>query len=224
MFKMTHKRKAISTVLTTMIIVVASVVLATGVVLFGTSTFQSKANNQALTTTGIQLWIDKTGNSGWAWGAADIRNSGDKVLSVDQLMVHGQAVPYQNWYADTNQTQVTVSNFQWALNYTSMIVSPNSPNGALNNGTAGNQGVGTPNGCSNTSGTLIMQLGSHTQNPTLCLTSQNGPVSLYPGQRAIIYFKVQQNLLSSLDASSPVSIALYAGQTGSPIEVTAAAR
>jgi len=217
-----HKRKAISTVLTTMIIVVASVVLATGVVLYGTSTFQNKANNQAITTTGIQLWIDKTGSSGWAWGAADIRNSGDKILSIDQLQVHGQAVPYQNWYADTNQTRVTVNNFQWALNYTSMQVSPNSPNGELNNGTS--QGVGAPSGCTNTSGTLIMQLGSHTQNPTLCLTSQNGPVSLYPGQRAIIYFKVQQNLLTALDASSPVNIALYAGQTGSPVAVTAAAR
>jgi len=217
-----HKRKAISTVLTTMIIVVASVVLATGVVLYGTSTFQNKANNQALTTTGIQLWIDKTGSSGWAWGAADFRNSGDKILSVDQLMVHGQAVPFQNWYADTNQTRVTVSNLQWALNYTSMKVSPNSPNGELNNGTA--VGVAAPNGCTNTSGKLIMQLGSVSQNPTLCLTSQNGPVSLYPGQRGIVYFKVQQNLLTSLDASSPVSIALYAGQSGSPIEVTAAAR
>ena len=221
MLTKTHKRKAISTVLTTMIILVASVVLATGVILFGTSTFQSKANNQALTTTGTQLWIDKTGNSGWAWGAADVRNSGDKIFSIDQLMVHGQAVPYQNWYADTNQTQVTVSNFQWALNYTSMIVSPNSPDGQLQNGTS--QGVGIPNGCTN-AGHLIVQLGSHTQNPTLCLTPQNGPISLFPGQRGIIYFKVQQGLLTSLDASSPVSIALYAGQTGSPIEVTAAAR
>src|SRR5207249_5228557 len=93
MLRKMHKRKAISTVLTTMIIVVASVVLATGVVLYGTSTFQNKANNQALTTTGIQMWIDKTGSSGWAWGAADFRNSGDKILSVDQLTVHGQAVP-----------------------------------------------------------------------------------------------------------------------------------
>ncbi len=216
MFTMTKKRKAISTVLTTMIIVVASVVLATGVIIFGTSTFQNKANNQALTTTGTQIWIDKTGNSGWAWGAAALRNSGDKIFSIDQIQVHGQAMPYQNWYADTNQTRVTVNNYQWELNFTSI----NGGTGAMANGT----GVGAPSGCSSSPGPLIMQLGSHSQNPTLCLTQQNGPLSLYPGQRAIVYFKVQQNLLTSLDASSPVSIAIYAGQTGSPVEVTAAAR
>ncbi|HET6457836.1 MAG TPA: hypothetical protein VFG24_03025, partial [Nitrosopumilaceae archaeon] len=85
MFPRTKNRKAISTVLTTMIILVASVVLATGVVLYGTSLFQTNASSESIVTTGTQVWVDSTSNSGWSWGAFDVRNSGDKLLSVDQI-------------------------------------------------------------------------------------------------------------------------------------------
>src|SRR5713226_6615630 len=111
MFPRTKNRKAISTVLTTMIILVASLVLGTGVVLYGTSLFQTNASQEATTVTGTQVWVDSTGSSGWAWGAADVRNSGDKLLSIDQILIRGQQVPYASWYADTNATQVTTSNF-----------------------------------------------------------------------------------------------------------------
>ena len=222
MFPRTNKRKAISTVLTTMIILVASVVLGTGVVLYGTSLFQTNANSEAIATTGTQLWVDSTGNSGWAWGAADVRNSGDKLLSVDAINIRGQAIPFANWYADTNTVRVTTGNYQSSLNYTSMIVSPASSNGALKNGTA--VGTGTPAGCTAGAGTLIMQLGSASQNPTLCLTQQSGPISLAPGAKAIVYFKVPQNLLTSVDAGSASSVAIYAGKVGSPVTVTTAAK
>jgi len=217
MFPRAKNRRAISTVLTTMIIVVASVVLATGVILYGTSLFQTNASSESISTTGTQLWLDSKGSSGWAWGAFAVRNNGDKMLSIDQIQIRGQAVPFLNWYADTNATRVTNGNFQSAMNYTSMITSPNSPNGALNNGTA--IGVAIPNGCTNTSGTLIIQLSS--TKPTLCMTQRNGPVSLAPGEKAIIYFKVQQYLLTSVDASSSNSVAVYAGKVGSPVSVTA---
>ncbi|MDE1844436.1 MAG: hypothetical protein KGI10_03815 [Thaumarchaeota archaeon] len=224
MFPRTQKRKAISTVLTTLIILVASVVLGTGVVLYGTSLFQTGAQSESIATTGTTVWVDSTGSSGWAWGAADVRNSGDKLLSVDNIQIRGQQVPYANWYADTNSTRVTSGNFQSALNYTSMIVSPNSPNGALKNGTT----VGiSSSGCAQASNYLIMQLGSSagsSPNPVLCLKQQSGPVSLAPGAKAIIYYKIPQNLLTSVDAGSSASVALYAGKVGSPITVTIAAK
>ncbi len=222
MFTWSHKRKAISTVLVTMIILVASVVLATGVVLYGTSLFQSKATSETITTTGTQVWLDSTGKSGWAWGAAAVRNAGDKILSVDQILIRGQTVPYANWYVDTNATQVTVSNFQSALVYTSMKISPNSPDGQLTNGTDFNVAWTAPGGCTLGTGNLILKLTS--TNPTLCLSQRSGPVSLAPGDRAIIYFKVTQNLLTSLDASGQNTVAFYAGKSGSPVEVTAQAK
>ncbi len=218
MFMWSHKRKAISTVLVTMIILVASVVLATGVVLYGTSLSQSKATSETISTTGTQIWLDSSGNSGWAWGAADVRNAGDKILSVDQILIRGQTIPFANWYADTNASQVTVINFQSALVYTSMKTPLNSPDGQLTNGTDFNVAWTTPGGCTLT-GNLILKLTS--TNPTLCLSQRNGPLSLAPGDRAIIYFKTPHNLLTSVDASTPVTISIYAGKAGSPVEVTA---
>ena len=224
MLPRTKNRKAISTVLTTMIILVASVVLATGIVLYGTSLFQTNANSEAIITTGTQLWIDSSGNSGWAWGAFGVRNTGDKMLSIDQIQIRGQAIPYGNWYANSSST-ITPSIFQSAMNYTSMITLTNSPDGALKNGTT----VGVPlsfmsgqcnaGGANQYSGKLGMMLGSSSNS--ICLTKQNGPVSLAPGQKAIIYFKVTQNLLTSVDASSINSVAVYAGKVGSPVSVTA---
>ena len=226
MFPRTQRRKAISTVLTTLIILVASVVLGTGVVLYGTSLFQTGAQSQAIATTGTTVWIDTTGGSGWAWGAADVRNNGDKLLSIDSIQVRGQQIPFANWYANSTNAAISNSVFQSSLNYTSMIVSPNSPNGALTNGTA----VGVPTTFVNSQcvggglNKLILMLGSTSQNQFLCLSQQNGPVSLAPGQKAIIYFEIPQRLLTSVDAGSSASVALYAGKVGSPITVTVIAK
>ncbi|MBI3623637.1 hypothetical protein HY212_06190 [Candidatus Pacearchaeota archaeon] len=222
MLQKIHKRKAISTVLTTLIILVASVVLGTGVVLYGTSLFQTNAQSSSVTTTGTQVWVDSTQNSGWAWGAADVRNSGDKLLSVDSIQLRGQQIPFANWYADKNATQVTTGNLQSALNYTQLF---NKNNGAIMNGSAviagfTTQGVGTPSGCANTKGFLIIQLGSAANNKPLCLQQQAGPVSLAPGEKAIIYFEVPKDLLTAVDAGSSASVALYAGQVGSPVTIT----
>jgi hypothetical protein len=223
MFPRTKNRKAISTVLTTMIILVASVVLGTGVVLYGTSLFQTNANTAAISTTGTQVWVDSTNSTGWAWGAADVRNSGGTLLSVDQIQIRGQQVPFANWYADTDTVnRVTTTNYQAALIYTGLIAKVGST-GSLLNGTA--KGFTAPLGnCANqnAAGTLLMQLA--TGSPTLCLTQQSGPVSLAPGAKAIIYFKVQQNLLTSVDAGSASSVAVYAGKVGAPVSVTVQAK
>ncbi|TLX96035.1 MAG: hypothetical protein E6K91_01135 [Thaumarchaeota archaeon] len=212
MFKKTYKRKAISTVLTTMIIVVASVVLATGVVLFGTSTFQNKAQGESLATTGTQVWADSA-NSGWAWGAFDVRNIGDKMVSIDVIELRGQAMPYGNWYYDHNQTEVTITNFQQKLNYTGIIVG-GSLDGMMKNYTGAAPACATP-------ATLCVNLiGTSATNQVLHLKQASGPISLSPGERAIVYFQVTKNLLSAIDASTTSSVAVYAHNVGSPVVVT----
>jgi hypothetical protein len=225
MFQRTKNRKAISTVLTTMIILVASVVLGTGVVLYGTSLFQTNAQSQAIATTGTQIWVDSTLSSGWAWGAADVRNSGDKLLSIDAINIRGQAIPFANWYANSSST-ITTTQFQSTLLYTKMI-NPNT--GVLDNGTTyglsiGNQAGWTMTSCPNGSGQnkmiILLAIG---QSPT-CFNQQSGPVSLAPGQKAIIYFKVPTGLLTSVDAGSSASVSIYAGKVGAPVTVTVAAK
>ena len=232
MFPRTKNRKAISTVLTTLIILVASVVLGTGVVLYGTSLFQTNAQSQAISAQGNQVWVDTSKSSGFAWGAAAIRNSGDKLLSVDTISIRGTNVPFSNWYADADTGRVTTANFQSAMNYTSIL---NTANGALNNGTAvGDAVTVNPTTCLKSDGTsgvaggtgvLVLQLSSASATkPTLCMSQQSGPISLQPGAKAIVYFKVPQNVLTSVDAGASSSVAIYAGQVGSPVTVTIAAK
>ena len=89
-----NNRRAISTVLTTIIILVASVVLGSGVVVYGTSLFQGGTQQEAIAVQGTQLWVSATDSNGIAWGAAAVRNSGDKILSVDKVEVRGTTIPF----------------------------------------------------------------------------------------------------------------------------------
>ncbi len=51
------KKRAISTVLTTVIILVSSVVLGSGVVLYGTSLFQGNTQTVAITVGEVKVWV-----------------------------------------------------------------------------------------------------------------------------------------------------------------------
>src|SRR2546427_2257360 len=129
MFPRTHKRKAISTVLTTMIILVASVVLGTGVVIYGTSLFQTGAQSESISTQGVKMWVNSTSANGIAWGAAAVRNTGDKLESIDTIKIRGVATPYSSWYyANTTNS---LSNIQ-----DQFIYGVNDQNGILKSSTA----------------------------------------------------------------------------------------
>lgn len=207
----TIKRKGISTVLTTMIILVASVVLGTGVVIYGTSLFQTGAQQQAISTQGVLMWVNATDSTGLAWGAAGVRNSGDKLLSVDQIMVRGAALPFTNWYVDKNQTRVSTDNFQ------SQFIHTGTQGGQLRNSTI------TTSAClSANPGPLKLDFDGAGTKATLCLTKATGPTSLNPGERLIVYFRVPAGIISPVDAGASTSVSIFAGQAGAPISVTVA--
>ena len=211
MFPRTKNRKAISAVLTTLIILVASVVLGTGVVLYGTSLFQTGAQSSGIAVQGVHVWVNATSNPTYTWGAAEIRNSADKILSVDQISVRGTQIPFASWYYDSNTARVTAANFQSQLNYTQTT----TPGGMMRTyvGTGSNTcTVGTYSFAINEYGTNV--------NPTLCFGQASGPISLKPGDRAIVYFQVPNGVLSTVDAGSQSSVAIYAGSVGAPQSVT----
>ena len=207
------KRRGISTVLTTVIILVASVVLGSGVVLYGTSLFQTVAQEQSIDVEGIQIWVNATDPLGDAWGAAGVRNNGDQNLAVDTIGVKGSTVPFANWYVDRDQTRVTVENFQSTF---------------LHEGTGG---VGTlmndsPEVTTACAASVVTQLeidldaGVTNPNdtlPTLCLQKGSGPVGLKPGERAIIYFQIPQEKVTTLDAGSSTTLKIFAGEAGAPL-------
>lgn len=221
MFLRTKNRKAISAVLTTLIILVASVVLGTGVVLYGTSLFQTGAQSSGIAVQGSHVWINATSGMSktFVWGAAEIRNSGDKILSVDQINVRGTQVPFASWYYDSNQTAVTAANFQSQLIYTGTANSADQltvPQGLMKSSASAQ-----PTGCgSPTTQFYINEFGLGSNNPTMCFTQASGPISLKPGDRAIVYFQVPTGILSTVDAGSQSSVAIYAGNVGAPQSIT----
>src|SRR5437660_8185455 len=93
-------RKAISTVLTTIIILVASIVIGTGVVVYSTSLFQSGGSQQAIQVQGLKAWVSSNFTAGYSWGAFAVKNTGDKLVSINSITIRGVAVPYVNMYSD----------------------------------------------------------------------------------------------------------------------------
>jgi len=200
------KRKGISTVLTTVIILVASVVLGSGVVLYGTSLFQTVAQQENIEVQGIQIWVNATDPLGDSWGAAAIRNNGDQVLAVDTISIKGANVPFANWYVDTNQTRVTTENFQYTFVH----------EGTDGAGTMMNNSPVVTTACS-PAADLEIDLDAAGSLPTLCLDQASGPVGLNPGERAIVYFQVPTGKVTTLDAGAATTLKIFAGEAGAPL-------
>ena len=224
MFLRTKNRKAISAVLTTLIILVASVVLGTGVVLYGTSLFQTGAQSSGIATQGVHVWVNATSGTSqtYVWGAAEIRNSGDKILSVDQINVRGNQVPFSKWYYDSDPTRVTASNFQSQLNYTGTDLTGVGSPGLMRTYIGPNQFDVAMNvaGCPATATFAINEFAGAAGSKNLCFSQASGPISLKPGDKAIVYFQVPTGILSTVDAGSQSSVAIYAGSVGAPQSVT----
>jgi len=191
------KKRAISTVLTTVIILVSSVVLGSGVVLYGTSLFQSGTQQESISVSGIKLWVNSDG-LGNAWGAAGIRNTGDKVLSVDKIQIRGTDIPFAQWYPDT---VVTASLFSQALNHTGWVGGGMLASG----GCTGGERINIDNGAGD-----------------ICGGAASGPIALIPGQSAIVYFQLSNGTLTSLDSGINTSVNIFAGKAGAPQSVTVA--
>jgi hypothetical protein len=144
----------------------------------------------------IKLWVHTSDPVGLAWGAAGIRNTGDKVLSVDKIQIRGESVPFGQWYPDTD---VTASLFSQTLNHTGWLGGGLTPTGTCSSG----ERVNIDNGAGN-----------------ICGGVASGPVALTPGQSAIIYFQIDNGTLSSLDPGVSTSVNIFAGKAGSPQSIT----
>ena len=220
MFPRTSNRKAISVVLTTMIILVASVVLGTGVVIYGTSLFQTGAQQEEISTQGIKVWVASANQTfPTGWGAAGVRNSGDKIISVDNILVRGATVPFSSWYVDANQTRVSAENYQSQFNSTGLdsnsdMRDSRDAGGLISNACAAD--------IANDYTTLEIDQDGAGSKDTLCLVQLSGPQSLTTGQRMVVYFKMPYGVLSSIDSGSTISVSIFAGKTGAPTSVTVA--
>ena len=183
-----------------------SVILASGVVLYGTTLFQGGAQQEAITVSGIKMWVHGTAGDGLAWGAFAVRNSGDKVLSVDRIAVRGTDIPFEQWYADNNVTSVVI---QQAMIFPQW------------NGTGGMLAWSDPDGDCITDATAVrIDLDGVGGEIAVCADPAAGPIGLDPGQASIIYFKLTNGTVSTVDGGVQTSVSVFAGKSGAPQSIS----
>ncbi|MFQ5573239.1 MAG: hypothetical protein ACE5EJ_03200, partial [Nitrosopumilaceae archaeon] len=49
-----------------------------------------------------------------------------------------------------------------------------------------------------------------------CMNPAAGPIGLDPGQAAVIYFRLANGTVSSVDGGAQTSVSVFAGKTGAP--------
>lgn len=105
------QRRGIGTVITTLIILIASVVLGAGVIFFGGSLFQTNTQNEAIQVSNTHIWVSSNGTSSVAGFV--VQNTGGKVVAIQDITIRGQSVPMSSWYY--NSADASAANVQRAL-------------------------------------------------------------------------------------------------------------
>jgi len=99
-------RKALSTVVTTLIILVVSVLLATVVTFYAINVTTTRVQEESLYLAKEHVWYNTTGD--WAEAAIVIVNTGGKDIVLDKITVRGQESPWANvYYWRTNTETIT---------------------------------------------------------------------------------------------------------------------
>lgn len=197
-----RRRLGISTVITTIIILVASVVLAAGVVLYATSLFQTGTLTESISITGVKVYVHATDDAGLAWGAFGVRNSGDKILSLDKISIRGNDIGFSSWFS--NKT-VETATFDSVYKFPGWVLNPTDPNGTMIKETV-------------TCGSATVQIALG--GAGFCANAQEGPLSLGLGEKAVVYFQLSNGTLTELDSGVTTNVNIFAGKAGAPLAVS----
>lgn len=111
-------KKGLSTVVTTLIILVVSVLLASVVTFYAVNVATTRVQEESLLLTKQHIWYNATGD--WSVGALAILNTGGRDVVIDKISVRGQECQWTEVYywktkdvtitADLNVTSVPVAN------------------------------------------------------------------------------------------------------------------
>ncbi len=96
-------RKGLSTVVTTLIILVVSVLLATVVTFYAINVTTTRVQEENLRITKAHIWV----NSTVAQAAFVISNIGGRDTLIDKIQVRGQDIPWNASAVSYNRTTVT---------------------------------------------------------------------------------------------------------------------
>ena len=116
--KLLENKRALSTVVTTLMILVVSVLLATVVTFYAINVTTTRVQEESLYLSKVHVWYNTTGS--WAQGAIVIVNTGGKDVVIDKITARGQSSNWSDVYYWRTNT-VTVSN--------DLVVTPTEING-----------------------------------------------------------------------------------------------
>jgi len=190
------KKRAVTALITTVLILVASVALGSGVVFFGVTLFQHGSEQEQLSVYNPKIWVHSQNQDGLSWGAAAIRNTGGTSLGIDLILIRGTPVPFSGWYVDVD---VDDNLFSQQLNHT---------------GWEGGGLVKTSSACGSA------RIAINNGQGDICGPVFAGPFSLRPGGTAIVYFQIPNGTITSLDSGINTSLNIYASKAGSPQVIT----
>jgi hypothetical protein len=100
-------RWALSTVVTTLIILVVSVLLAGVVTYFAINVTSTRVQEESLHLTKQHVWYAANGSTYVGQAAIMIINTGGRDVVIDKLTVRGQEVTWSNVYYNTTTTSVS---------------------------------------------------------------------------------------------------------------------
>ena len=109
-----QKRRGIGNVITTLIILIASVVLGAGVIFFGGSMFQTNTQQESMKVTNVHSWVPSITN-GSSITAFAIQNVGSKPITINSISMRGLPVPQSDWYSCVPSTCGTTTNVNTEL-------------------------------------------------------------------------------------------------------------
>lgn len=101
-----QKRKGIGNVITTLIILIASVVLGAGVIFFGGSMFQTNTQSESIKVSNVHTWVNSNGTTVTAFA---VQNTGSKAVAINSISLRGLPIPQTSWYSCTNPTLCATS-------------------------------------------------------------------------------------------------------------------
>jgi len=102
-----QKRRGLGTVIATLIILIASVILGAGVIFFGGSMFQTNTQQESVKVSNSHIWVATNDTSTAAFA---VQNTGGKPVSLTSISIRGLSVPLNLVYGNT--ADATATNIQ----------------------------------------------------------------------------------------------------------------
>ena len=99
MIRLLKNRLALSTVITTLIILVVSILLASVLTYFAINVVSTRVQEESLYVSNQHIWVDET--TGNAVGAITITNTGGRDVVINKIAVRGQASSWANVYPNS---------------------------------------------------------------------------------------------------------------------------